>query len=108
LGFDGGEVLEVVAEVAAQVLDEPVEQRREVQRVTRGPLVVVAGRVGGGAVCGDFAVAVAGQGEEHRRPVPFPVRCLEHPGAEDRSQAGLGQDDLSVRVLAKMRLHLAL
>jgi hypothetical protein len=26
LGFDGGEVLGVVAEVAAQVLDEPVEQ----------------------------------------------------------------------------------
>ena len=29
LGFDGGEVLQVVAEVAAQVLDEPVEQRGE-------------------------------------------------------------------------------
>jgi hypothetical protein len=27
LGTDGGEVLGVVAEVAAQVLDEPVEQR---------------------------------------------------------------------------------
>jgi hypothetical protein len=39
LGFDGGEVLEVVAEEAAQVLDEPVEQRREVQRVPRRPLV---------------------------------------------------------------------
>ena len=33
LGFDGGEVLHVVAEVAAQVLDEPVEQRGEGQRV---------------------------------------------------------------------------
>src|SRR5271165_2913625 len=32
----------------------------------------------------------------------------EHPGAENRSQAGLGQDDLSVRVLAKMRLDLPL
>jgi hypothetical protein len=29
LGFDGGEVLQVIAEVAAQVLDEPVKQRRE-------------------------------------------------------------------------------
>jgi hypothetical protein len=38
LWFDGGEVLDVVAEVAAQVLDEPVEQRREVQRVPRRPL----------------------------------------------------------------------
>ena len=32
----------------------------------------------------------------------------EHPGAEDRPQAGLGQDDLSVRVLAKMGLDLPL
>ena len=32
----------------------------------------------------------------------------EHPGAEDVSQAGLGQVDLSVRVPAKIRLHLAL
>ena len=50
LGFDGGEVLDVVAEEAAQVLDEPVEQRGEVQRVPGGPLVVVGGRVGRGAV----------------------------------------------------------
>ena len=32
----------------------------------------------------------------------------QHPGAEDRSQAGLGQDDLSVRVLTEMRVHLPL
>ena len=32
----------------------------------------------------------------------------EHPGAEDRTQSGLGQDDLSVRVPAKMGLHLPL
>jgi hypothetical protein len=32
----------------------------------------------------------------------------EHPGAEDESQSGLGQVDLSVRVAAKIRLHLAL
>ncbi len=35
----------MVAEEAAQVLDEPVEQRGEVQRVPRGPLVVVGGQV---------------------------------------------------------------
>jgi hypothetical protein len=64
-GLDGGEVLEVVAEEPAQVLDQPVEQRREVQRVAGGPLVVVGVRAGGGAVRGDLAVAVAGQGEKH-------------------------------------------
>ena len=42
LRLDSGEVLQVVAEEAAQVLDEPVEQRREVQRVPGRPLVVVA------------------------------------------------------------------
>ena len=47
LGFDGGEVLDVVAEVAAQVLDEPVEQRGEVQRVAGGPVIVVGAGVGG-------------------------------------------------------------
>jgi hypothetical protein len=36
LGFDGGEVLDVVAEVSPQVLNEPVEQRRKVQRVPGG------------------------------------------------------------------------
>jgi hypothetical protein len=46
LGFDGGEVLQVVAEVAAQVLDEPVEQRGEGQRVPGRVVVVVGGQVG--------------------------------------------------------------
>ena len=36
LWFDGGEILQVIAGVAAQVLDEPVEQRGEVQRVAGG------------------------------------------------------------------------
>ena len=36
LRFDGGEVLDVAADVAAQVLDEAVEQRGEVQRVPGG------------------------------------------------------------------------
>ncbi len=51
-----GEVLHVIAKVSAQVLDEPVEQRREMDRVTGGPLVVVAGRVGWGAVGQNVAV----------------------------------------------------
>jgi hypothetical protein len=45
LRFDGGEVLQVIADVSAHALDEPVEQRREVQRGPRGPLVVAAVRV---------------------------------------------------------------
>jgi hypothetical protein len=47
LRFDGGEVLKVVADQAAEVLDEPVEQRGEVQRVPRGRGVVVAVRING-------------------------------------------------------------
>ena len=42
LGFDGGEVLHPVAGAPAQVLPEPVDQLREVQRVQRGPPVVIA------------------------------------------------------------------
>jgi hypothetical protein len=56
LRFDGGEVLQVVAAEPSQVLDEPVEQRSEVQRVPGGLLVVVAVRVGWCTVAGDLAV----------------------------------------------------
>ena len=35
LGFDGGEVLDVVADEPAQVLHEPVEQRRSAARPGR-------------------------------------------------------------------------
>ena len=86
LWFDGGEVLHVVAEEPAQVLDEPVEQRREMQRVPRRPGVVVGAGVGGGAVVADPPVAGAGQGEEHRRPERLPVRRgvgLAHRPARD-------------------------
>ena len=74
LGFDGGEVLHVIAEEAAQVLDEPVEQRGERQRIPRRPVVVVRGRVGRGAVVADPAVGRAGQGEEHGGPEGLAVR----------------------------------
>ena len=57
LGFDSGEVLHVVAEVAAQVLNEPVEQRGERQCVPRGPVIVVGAGVGGCSVLVDPTVA---------------------------------------------------
>ncbi len=79
LGFDGAEILHLVAEDAAQVLDEPVEQGGEVQRVPGGPLVVIRLRIDRGAVVADLAVAVTGQGEEHGRPVALAVRRGEHP-----------------------------
>ncbi len=74
LRLDRREILHVVAEVAAQVLNEPIKQRREMQRVPGGPLVVVAVRVGRGAVLQHLAVAIAGQGQEHGRPVGLAVR----------------------------------
>ena len=49
LQLDRREILHVVAEEPAKVLNEPVEQRREVQRVAGCLLVVVASRVGSGA-----------------------------------------------------------
>ena len=50
LEFDGGEVLQVIPGEPAQVLDEPVEQRGEVQCVAGGAGVVVGVRVGGCSV----------------------------------------------------------
>ena len=44
------------------------------QRIPGGPLVVVSVGVGRCAVGGDFAVAVAGQRQEHRRPERLAVR----------------------------------
>src|ERR1035438_4441514 len=86
LWFDGREVLDVVAEEAAQVLDEPVEQRREVQRVPYGTRVVVGVRAGRGAVRADAPVAGAGQGDEHGRAERLAVRaCVgfaDRPGSD--------------------------
>src|SRR5579859_2059877 len=56
-------------------------------------------RGGGGVVLAGLAAGVA---------VRVVAELAEDPGAEDESQAGLGQVDLSVRVTAKNRLHLAL
>src|ERR1017187_6092498 len=93
LRFDGGEVLEVVAGEPAQVLDEPVEQCREVQRVPGRLLVVVAVRVDRCAVAGDLAVGRAGQGHEQgraeRRSVRSGVGLADCPGI-DRAAGQLG------------------
>ena len=61
LGFDGGEVLEVIAAEPAQVLDEPVEQRGEVQRVPGGPAVIVGVRVDRCSILADSAIGRASQ-----------------------------------------------
>ena len=80
------EVLHVITEETPQVLDEPVEQRRKMQRIPRRPGVVVGARVGGGAILPDAPVAGAGQGEEHRRPERLAVRggvgLPDRPGAD--------------------------
>ena len=91
LRLDGGEVLDVVAEEAAQVLDEPVQQRGEVDRVPGGPGVVVAGGIDRGAVVIDRAVAVTGQGQEHRRPVGLAVPGGEGTANRTRGDLAAGQ-----------------
>ena len=74
LGFDGGEVLQVIAAEPAQVLDEPVEQRGEVQRVAGRVAIIVGVRVGGCSVLADPAIGRAGQRHEQGRPEGLPVR----------------------------------
>ena len=79
MGFDGGEVLDLVAGAAAQVLPEPVHQLREVQRIQRRAPVVVGGRVDRDALGGDPPVRREREGDEHRGPVGLAVRGGEHP-----------------------------
>jgi hypothetical protein len=74
LGFDGGEVLQVVAEAAAQVLDEPVEQRGEGQGVPGGAVILIRVRVGGCSVLSDPAVRRAGQRDQQGRTEDLAVR----------------------------------
>src|SRR5690242_10163662 len=73
-GSTAAKYCNVMAEVAAQVLDEPVEQRRERQRVPGGLLIVVGGRVDRHAAVVDPAVGRAGQRDEHRRAERLAVR----------------------------------
>ena len=94
LWFDGGEVLQVIAGVAAQVLDEPVEQRGEVQRVAGGAGVVVGVRVGGCSVLADPAVRRARERDEQRGPEGLAVRrgvgLADRPGADRAAGQGSG------------------
>ncbi len=87
LRLDGGEVLDVIADKAAQVLDEPVEQRGEVQRIAGGPGVVVDGGSGWCSVAGHPAVGRAGQRDEQRRAEDVAVRG--GVGLADRAVADL-------------------
>lgn len=80
LRFDGAEVLHVVPGAAAQGLPELVHQPGEEQSVEGSAAIVVAHRVGRDAGAGnDRAVAVQGEGEEHRRPVGLADRASRRP-----------------------------
>lgn len=57
LRLDRREVLHVLAAEPAEVRDESVEQRSEVQRVPRGTAIVVGIRIGGSSVLADSAAA---------------------------------------------------
>lgn len=85
--LDSGEVLHVITAEAAQVLDEPVEQRSEVQRVPGGPRVVVGTGVDWRPVAGHPAVGRAGQRDEQGRAEDLAVRSSV--GLADRAVADL-------------------
>src|SRR5258708_8412942 len=89
-GAQGGEGL------GHQRVDEPV-----VADEPGGNGLLLARRAGergsAGVVLAGLAAVVA---------VRVVAELAQYPGAENRSQAGLGQVDLSVRVTAKNRLHL--
>ena len=89
---EGGEGL------AHEGVDEPVVVHMPGQHG-----FLLAGGPGDGAGAG---VVLAGLGAG----IPGGVIAgfCEHPGAEDSSQAGLGGDDLSIRVLPKIGFHLPL
>ena len=79
LGFDDGGVLDVVAGAASQVGPEPAAQLGEVQRIKRGPAVVVVRRLLRASVDQHRTVGGPGEAAEQRRPVLLPVRSGEHP-----------------------------
>jgi len=61
LRFDRAEVLHIPADAAAGILPEPIQQRREVDSVTRRPPVVVVGGIERGPVTIDPAVGIEGR-----------------------------------------------
>jgi hypothetical protein len=92
LRFNGGEVLHVIAQDPAQILDEPVEQRGEVQRIPGGTLVVVGVGINRCAVLADPAVARAGERDQGGAcgaagPVPASASGLGEAPADARRAA---------------------
>jgi hypothetical protein len=83
--------------LAAQRVDEPV-----VVYVARQHGLLLAGLAGDRGRAG---VGFTGSGVDVAGGVV--AELGKHPGAEHDAKAGLAQIDLSVRVLAKMRLDLA-
>jgi hypothetical protein len=78
LWFDAGEVLDLVTGSPAQVLDPPVHELGEVQRIQRRAPVVIPTRVHRDPAAGnDLAVRRQGEGDEHRGPVLHPRGCGE-------------------------------
>src|SRR3569833_93325 len=86
LWFDGGEVVDVVADEAAQVLHVAVDQFGEVQRVPSRPPVVIRGRVDRGPVRLHAPVGVQGEGDEQGRAEGLAVRggvdLADRPGRD--------------------------
>src|SRR5262245_45370434 len=75
LWFDGAEVLHIPPDATPRVLPEPIQQRREMDRVPCGASVVVVIRVHRRSVAVYSPVRIQGEGQERRRPVP----TGEHP-----------------------------
>src|ERR1019366_1552162 len=113
-GAEGRKVDELESLYVDTVTDLPSFGTGKAGMPTRHRLPVVADEPGGddlplsggtgdgagaGVVLAGLAAGVA---------VRVVAEFAEDPGAEDGSQAGLGQVDLSVRVAAKIRLHLPL
>ncbi len=79
LRFQAGEILDVVPHRPAQVLPETVHELGKVDRVAGRPPIVIRHRIHRGAFRGHPPVAVAGEGEEHRRPPHRPIRPGKRP-----------------------------
>jgi hypothetical protein len=77
LGFDGAEVLHIPPNTAPGVLPEPIQQRREMNRIPSGPPIVIPIRVHRHPVTINPAIAVQGESEERGGPVT-PVKHPPH------------------------------
>jgi len=86
LGFDRGEVLDVPADEAAQVLHEPVDQPGEVDRVAGGAAVVVPVRVDRRPIRADRPVRAEGRRDEEGRAEPLGVDPAHGPGVDSAAR----------------------